>query len=56
MVNLDIYTDLKQAGASDDIERTVNYKTVTKAIIKHIEEVKRYTVEHLATEIAKIAL
>lgn len=56
LVNCHIHSDLKKIGQSDDIDDTVNYRTITKQIIAHIEEVKRFSVEHLATQIAKIIL
>jgi FolB domain-containing protein len=34
----------------------VNYRTIAKAIISHIQNVSRYTVEALATDIADICL
>ncbi|HPQ41223.1 MAG TPA: dihydroneopterin aldolase, partial [bacterium] len=34
LINLEIYSDLKTAGASDRIEDTVNYKQITKSILK----------------------
>jgi len=40
----------------DDIEDCVNYRTVAKAIIAHIQKVSRFTVEALAADIADICL
>ena len=37
LVNLEIDYDLNQAGLTDDIKDTLNYKALTKSIIKHIE-------------------
>lgn len=56
LINLDIYSDLKIAGISDAIEDTVNYKLITKSILKCVETTQRFTVEALAEDIAKIAL
>ena len=56
LVNLTLFTDLRRAGFSDDIADSVNYRTVTKRILAHVETSTRYTVEALATDIARICL
>jgi FolB domain-containing protein len=56
LVNLTLYADLKRAGASDDIDDTVNYRTVAKMIIDHIRSHQPFTVESLADDIAKLCL
>jgi len=54
LINLTLYGDLKAAGRSDDIKDAINYRTVTKQIIQHVETSQRYTVEALAEDIARI--
>lgn len=56
LINISLFADTTAAGSSDDLEKSVNYRTVTKKVIKHAEEIKRYTVEALAEDIAKICL
>ncbi len=56
LINVEIATDLKKAGASDDIADSVNYRTVAKKIIAHAETANRLTVEALAADIAEICL
>jgi FolB domain-containing protein len=56
LVNLTLFADLRRAGFSDDIADTVNYRTVTKKILAHMETSTRYTVEALATDIARLCL
>ena len=56
MINLTIETDLAPSGRSDDIGDTVNYRTITKEIIKQVEQGQRLTVEALAQDIASICL
>jgi len=56
IVNAALYTDISKGGSSDDIEDCVNYRTIAKAIISHIQNVSRYTVEALASDIANICL
>jgi FolB domain-containing protein len=56
LINITLSGDLKRAGSSDQIEDTINYRTITKQIIAHVEEAKRFTVEALAQDIAQICL
>jgi len=56
LINITLYGDLRPAGESDDIADTINYRTVTKKIIEHIEKSKPFTVEALARDIARICL
>ncbi len=56
LVNLELTTDLRRAGFSDDIADTVNYRTLTKKILAHVDASTRYTVESLAADIARLCL
>lgn len=56
LINITLFTDLRKAGGSDKVEHSVNYRTVTKKIIKHVEKSEYFTVETLATQIARICL
>jgi FolB domain-containing protein len=56
LINIEIEADLKKAGESDNIEESVNYRTVAKKVIAHAEKAKRLTVEALAADIAKICV
>lgn len=56
LVNITVTTDTKKAGISDSINDCVNYRTLAKKIIAHTEVVKRFTVEALAEDIAKLCL
>ncbi len=56
LINITLTGDLSNAGKSDAIKDTINYRTVTKKVIDLVENGKPYTVEHLATEIAKLCL
>jgi len=56
VINVVMFTDIAQGAATDDIEFCVNYRTVAKAIIAHVEKVARFTVEALATDMANICL
>ena len=56
LVNATLFTDIKKGGTTDNINDCVNYRTVAKAILAHIEKTPRYTVEALATDISTICL
>lgn len=56
IINLTLYADLRKAGASDDIVDAINYKTLTKRVIDHVEESEYFLVEKLAHSIAQIAV
>lgn len=56
LVNITLFGDLRKAGESDQIEDTINYRTITKKVIRHVEGSERFTVEALASDLAKIAL
>ncbi|MBF0454134.1 MAG: dihydroneopterin aldolase [Magnetococcales bacterium] len=56
LINLTLTTDLSAAGESDNIEDTVNYKTLCKQIITMTEGSSFFLVERLAEEIARLAL
>ena len=56
LVNVIIATEINNAAESDNVELSVNYRTVAKKILSHVESVKRFTVEALAADIARICL
>ena len=56
LINLTLFADLHAAGRSDDIEDSVNYRTVAKKVLAHAESAGRLTVEALAADIARICL
>jgi FolB domain-containing protein len=56
LINMVIYTDIRKAAASDNIEDAVNYKSITKRIIAHVEESPDYLVEKMVTDIARIVI
>jgi dihydroneopterin aldolase/D-erythro-7,8-dihydroneopterin triphosphate epimerase len=55
-VNATLWVDTRAAAASDDIADAVNYRTITKAIIAHVERGEPMLVERLVQEIADICL
>jgi FolB domain-containing protein len=56
LINIVLFADLSRAGGSDDVEDSVNYRTVAKKIQEHAETAGRLTVEALATDLAEICL
>ncbi len=56
VVSATLFTDISKGSSSDNIKDCVNYRTIAKAIISHIQNVSRYTVEALAADIAHICL
>ena len=56
LVNVSMWADTRAAAASDDIDDAVNYRTITKKIIAHIQSHKPMLVERLVSEIAELCL
>lgn len=56
LVNLRLWADLRRAAAGDRIEDTVNYRTLTKQVIEHVENSKYFLLETLAERILAICL
>lgn len=56
LINIIIFSDITKAGVSDNIEDSVNYRTVAKKAISLAENQNRLTVEALATDIASYIL
>lgn len=56
IISMDLYTDLRAGGASDNPDDILNYKTVNKAVIQHVEASRYKTLEALATHIARVAI
>lgn len=54
LVNVTLWADLRAAAASDDIADAVNYRTITKAMIAHIEEGAPQLVERLAADLVRL--
>jgi FolB domain-containing protein len=56
LINITLYGDLKKAGDTDDIEDSINYRTVAKQAQSLAENCQRQTVEALASDIANYCL
>ena len=56
VINVEMHSDLRKAGRSDDLNDTVDYKAIKKAILKLVETSAFQLIESLAENIADIAL
>ncbi len=56
LINATLWVDSRPAAESDNINDAVNYRTITKAIISHVEEGQPMLVERLVQEVAEICL
>jgi FolB domain-containing protein len=56
LINITIFADTRKAAVTDNIEDAVNYRTITKRIIDHVEASSDFLVEKLVNDIARIIL
>jgi len=56
VINVEMHADLRAAGQSDDLNDTVDYKAIKKAILKLVEGSAFQLIESLAERISEIAL
>lgn len=56
LINMTLFADVREAAKTDAIEKAVNYKSITKRIIEHVESSSDFLVEKLVTDIARIVL
>jgi FolB domain-containing protein len=56
LINITLFTDLHKAGLSDNLNDSVNYRTIAKRVMAHAETSQRFTVEALAADLASICL
>jgi FolB domain-containing protein len=56
LINIVLFADLQKAGRTDALEDTVNYRTIAKRALAHAESARRFTVEALAADIARLCL
>ena len=54
LVNTTLWADTRAAAQSEKIDDAVNYRTICKAMIAHIEQEKPFLVERLVHELAQI--
>jgi FolB domain-containing protein len=56
LINIVMWADTRHAARSDAIDDTINYRTITKQIIEHVEASQYFLVERLVERIAEICL
>jgi len=56
VVNITLYGDLRQAGRSDRLEDTIDYKAIKQRVIAAVEGSSFFLVERLAEEVARVCL
>jgi dihydroneopterin aldolase/D-erythro-7,8-dihydroneopterin triphosphate epimerase len=54
VVNVTMWADLRPPGLSDDLNDAINYSTVAKALIQHLEQAQPYLVERLAADLVRL--
>ena len=54
LINATLWADTRPAAVSDDIDDAVNYRTITKRLIKHIDDGEPMLVERLVAELVEI--
>ncbi|MDF1566521.1 MAG: dihydroneopterin aldolase [Spirochaetaceae bacterium] len=56
ILNVEIMTDLKEAGLTDDFERTIDYDTLTEKISELVENSSFKLIESVAASVADYIL
>ncbi|MDT8306034.1 MAG: dihydroneopterin aldolase [Anaerolineae bacterium] len=56
LINVALYADISRAAETDAIDDAVNYKSISKRIIDHVEASSDFLVEKLVTDLARIIL
>ncbi|MFT7668495.1 MAG: D-erythro-7,8-dihydroneopterin triphosphate epimerase [Planctomycetota bacterium] len=56
VIQATMHADLRKAGQSDEVEHTVNYKTIKNSIVKHVEASSYQLIERLAETVAELCL
>ncbi len=54
LINVVLWTDLEKAGRTDDLEDTVNYRSIKKRIYRLVESSQYKLVEALAGAVADV--
>ncbi|MGH7129273.1 MAG: dihydroneopterin aldolase [Planctomycetaceae bacterium] len=56
LINVTLHLDVRPAAHSDDIAEAVDYRALTKAIIRHVEESQYHLLETLTERVAGLCL
>jgi FolB domain-containing protein len=55
-IDIVLFTDLSKAGESDDLQDSVDYASLAKKVLAYAETARRFTVEALAADLARLCL
>lgn len=56
LINIELFGDLRKPGQTDQVEDSINYRTVAKQAQRLAETCERLTVEALAADIVEVCL
>lgn len=56
IIDIDLYTDMKKPGRTDNIEDAVNYRDIKKKVLGFVEASEFFLIEALAEGISKLCL
>ncbi|MCJ8170199.1 dihydroneopterin triphosphate 2'-epimerase [Atopomonas sediminilitoris] len=56
LINITVLYPAEEAVAENDIEHAVNYRTITKAVIRHVEEHRFALLERLTQEVLAVVM
>ena len=56
VINITLFADTTRAGRTDEIDDTINYRSLAKRVIELVEQSNYFLVEKLAAEIARVCL
>lgn len=54
VINISIRYPAEKASQTDDVENALNYKTISKAVIRHVEEGRFLLLEKLVSDVLAI--
>jgi D-erythro-7,8-dihydroneopterin triphosphate epimerase len=55
VINIEIKYRISEAALNDQIEHALNYKTITKSVIEHVEQGRFLLLEKLVADIVQIS-
>lgn len=56
MLDIEMAFDIKKAAETDDIQHTLDYKSVSERVVSFVEQSEYFLVEKLIEEISKVLL
>ena len=55
-ITIHLRVSIKKAGETDRVEDTINYRTITKDVLFHVENKRYNLIEAVATDVARICV